>query len=253
MALVLALLALFLLTPFAEAAIVVNLSNSMKQVEGRAVSSSVLTFPGTATAGQLLLPGGQVFDNSVTQAISSTCSTGSWATGRVDSASTIQSGYVAWAIATSTSASCVVTLNMSGASEVSWGVVTASVINTSTPLDTLGAGSQAASGFNQSTTVTTTTVNALIVGTMTTAYETSLGTVTLTAPAGWTTILEEENVGFYAPFNFAYQIVTTATTYTGTWTKSDNGQWIAIMASFREATATTGEAPGGLNRHRSSR
>src|SRR5262245_55489571 len=249
MALILAL-ALLLIATVSEAAITVNTGQVAEKLEGGAVTSSALAYPGSVTTRQLLIAGGETFDDAVTQSLTSTCSSGSWTVSSFDfTGANLGRAWVAWAIANASGA-CTVTLALSPSSEASWAIVTASGVDTSTPLDVDGGG-QFGTSTSPARSLTTTTANALIIGAMAAEYD--LAAVTITPPSSPAVELAEDEGGTFAPYSLVYRLATTATNYTLSWTLSRSMNWGVVVVAFREATAAAGTDPGGLIRHRSSR
>lgn len=187
-------------------------------------------FPGNITSGNLIIAVGGVYNSAGTPV------TGDFTDTRGTTLTVSQFGpnpsaqryFIAYGIATGSGANTVTFSTHTGAAR-NFAVAEFSGVS-ATPLDATGT---LATGTSTSPACSLTTVaaNALVIGVMSHVS----GASSLTPSGSWNQIDEQESV-VNDPFSAVYQIVTTATSYSPTWTTGASVNWGAVAWSFAPAT-----------------
>jgi len=202
------------------------------------VDSASLAFPGNVTSGSLLIVAGAMW-------ASGAAPTGATVTDTRSTSYTVVVGtvppgmtwrtFLAYGVAPSGGA-CTVTVNPTGSSaDLSFSIDEFAGQDAS-PADVDGGTSTGLSSTS-SDSLTTVAADALIVGV--TSHEGSTGAITPTG-TGQTQIGENESNSANQCHNACFRIVTTATSYTFSWTLLSTHDWAAQTHSFKPST---GAAP----------
>ena len=208
-------------------------SSTQRTSKTTASHTANLAFPGNVTAGNLLLVMGSVFRNDAAVALTVTGTRCTFTVLKNDLGDVNDQNFIAYGIATSSGAETV-TVDMGGtdAGDTQWFAIDEFSGVHATPLSVDGGVTNNTS-TTQADSVTTVTANELVVGVMTTdSPDTSF-----TPDAGWTEIAEQESHAVQSG-SAVFQIVTTAQSYSVSWTlgASRNG-WVQT-ASFKASTGT---------------
>lgn len=200
-----------------------------------AVATQDFVYPGSVTSGDLLVIAGGMYAGDGNPTFDSLTSTRSSAFS-VFLGSTVAAGlqrtFIAYALATSSGA-CTITADLGSdgadAAYISAAIDEFSGVN-ATPLDVDG-GTSTGTSTSAADTITTLTANDLIIG-----VATHVTLATLTATGGLTTFGEYDGPGTdQVYFNAAFQIATSATAYSPTWTLGSLSGWAAQTAAFKPA------------------
>jgi hypothetical protein len=228
----LCLLFLLLSIQSAPAAITELSSQRALRTGAAGVGSATLAFPGSVTAGNLLVIAGFTGGAGSSVAVSDSRSTS------YTVASSVVSGgfqiFIAWGVA-ATTGGCTVTVDPAGTTARLSFVIDEFTGQHATPLDVNGG---VATGSDASPTINITPLVAddLIVGIM---AQTSGTTLTLTPGAGYTQIAETEDSA-NLPINGHFQVTAATTATAVNWTMSGSGAWATYAVAFKAAVTVTG-------------
>lgn len=192
--------------------------------------SLALAYPGSVTAGNLLVVGGNAYDTAGTTGYTVTDSVGTSYTVYACTALTGNPNatpFLAIGIAGGSGANTV-TVNPTidaSANQLVFGIGEFSGVN-NPPLDVDG-GSSTGTGTSASDSITTISANALILGVV------GFQTAAAVTPGGSYTQIAEDQSALDA-FNLAFRLATTATSYTVDWTLGSSQAWSACTVSVKE-------------------
>lgn len=199
-----------------------------------AIDSQPLAFPGNVTSGCLLVVAGATFDGTPSTTITVTDSVGTSYTTLLGNDGVQTVAFVARGLAAASGANTV-TVDPNDTSAFISFAIDEFCGPDATPLDTDG-GQSTGTGTAVSDSLVTVAAGALVVGVM---AHTTAGTPSITPDSGWTQVGENEDNSCCQSFSMIFQIVTTATTYTPSWTMGSSVNWIARSISFEPAATAT--------------
>lgn len=204
------------------------------------VASTTLAYPGNVTAGNLMILAGMANSSiasvSVTDTLTSTwtCVSGSFSVDRL---------YICYAKAPSTGANTV-TLTPSANAQLTFYIDEFTGQHATSPLDADG-GISTGTSTTPADSVTTTVANALVVGVMQKQCGGCSGAESITPAGGYTQIGEEENATSNLSGTAVFQVVTTATSYSVSFTIGTSRTWGVYTASFAPAATSPARVLGG--------
>lgn len=176
-------------------------------------SPATLDFSNNVTAGNLLCIAGAAYDGGGITTFNVSDSRSTVYTTYVSNPGGTINGFLACGKALTSGANTVTVQPDALDTYVVYAIDEFTGQDTTTFLDVDG-GSAIDSTTTPTIDVTTSVANAMIL-----AVETDYnGTQSITEAGGWTLIGEEEDGATYVHFSFIFQIVTTGTTYTASWT-----------------------------------
>lgn len=200
-------------------------------------SPSTLDFPSNVTAGNLLCVAGAAYDGGgiTTFNVSDSRST-NYGTSYVTNSGGTVAAFIACGKALSGGPNTITVQPDSLDTYLVYAIDEFTGQDTSAYLDADG-GAATAESTTPTIDVTTSVANALILAVETDAN----GATSITEDGAWTLIGEEEDGSSYVHFSFIFRIVTTATTYTASWTIGNNN-WAVYAISVKPGAAAG--APG---------
>jgi hypothetical protein len=209
--------------------------------------TGVLPYPGSTTAGCLLVAGGTAWDTTVPSGVTVTdTQTNSWIVFTTNSGGSPLHAleYIAYAIAGASSANTL-TVDPTGSTTafISYGI-DQFCGNSAAPVIDVNGGNTAYPVGSETTTpsdgITTGVANALVLGVLGTPCS-SCSTITEDTGSGYTKIGEYDTDSSAENFSFIFRIVTSAGAYTPNWVIGGAAQvGNAMTASFKPQPPPTG-------------
>lgn len=187
-----------------------------------------LAYPGSVTAGNLLIASGSTLGtiSGITDSVGS-----SWTVVQTSTYGSYGiSLFIAYGIAGGSGANTV-SVNLAAGTFTSYAITEFSGVH-ATPLDANG-GSSTGTSTTPSDSITTVAADALIIGVMNPDIDTTI-------TAGFTEFGEEEDWNNWTTYNAQFMVATSPGSYNMTWTLGSSSLWLAQTVSFAPATGGGG-------------
>ena len=230
-------LSLALLLPIQGWAAITEVGGGSQRASGTFLGTGAKTvaFPGNVASGSLIVVAGSVYSNSGgAPSISVSDSRSPSFTVTLTVIDGQDDNFIACAFTTSSGANTVsVTNSVGDASNTMWYAIDEFSGADPSACPNINGGISSGTSTTPSDSLTTTTANELVVGILTTdSPDTSF-----TPSGGWTEIAEQESHAVQSG-SAIFHIVTTAGSYSPSWTLGASRQWFVSSASFKEAGRT---------------